>query len=141
MQIQSQDLFAVIKLAYETLPERYYPSIFNQFYELFPQGFLVAKRYHKIIGFIAGLKTSDTTVRLLMLSVNEHYRKQGVGSNLLSDFITELKKQNIKQIDLEVRTSNTPAIQCYKKHNFTIVETILKFYQNGEDAFIMRLLL
>ena len=46
------DMFSVIKLASETLPERYNPSLFNYFYETFSHGFIIAERAHKIIGFI-----------------------------------------------------------------------------------------
>ena len=45
---------------------------------------------------------------------------------------------NIKQVELEVRTTNTAAINFYKKQGFVIIETIPKFYQNGEDACAMR---
>jgi len=46
--------------------------------------------------------------------------------------------RNIKQAELEVKKDNKQAIKFYQKHGFEIVETISKFYQNGEDAYIMR---
>lgn len=139
--VQPQDVFSVIKIAYEALPERYDPRIFNSFYESFPQGFLIAEKHHKIIGFLVGIKTHDTRAKILMLSVNNNHRKQGIGSALITKFLQEMVLQNIKQVDLEVRTNNKIAVTFYKKHGFDIIETIARFYQNGEDAYSMRRIL
>lgn len=137
-RVQPQDIFSVIKIAHESLPERYQPNIFNTFYESFPQGFLIALKHHKIVGFLIGVKTHDTIAKILMLSVNENHRKQGIGSALLINFLQEMLLQNIHLVNLEVRTNNKIAITFYKKHGFDIQETITGFYQNVEDAYSMR---
>jgi ribosomal-protein-alanine N-acetyltransferase len=137
-RVQPQDIFSVIKIAHESLPERYQPNIFNTFYESFPQGFLIALKHHKIVGFLIGVKTHDSIAKILMLSVNENHRKQGIGSALLINFLQEMLLQNIRLVNLEVRTNNKIAITFYKKHGFDIQETITGFYQNVEDAYSMR---
>ena len=131
-------MFSVIKIAYASLPEQYNPSVFNQFYETFPEGFLVADKHHKIIGFVIGIKTVEETAKILMLAISENQRRQDIGSALITQFLKAAILQNIKQIELEVRTNNTPAIEFYKKHGFDIIDTITGFYQNGEDAYIMK---
>ena len=137
-RVQPEDLFAVIKIAHESLPERYQPTIFNTFYESFPQGFLIALKHHKIVGFLVGIKTHDTIAKILMISVNNNYRKRGIGSALIKKFLQEMLSQNIRLVDLEVRTNNKIALAFYKKHGFDIQETITGFYQKGEDAYSMR---
>jgi len=132
------DMFSVIKLASQTLPERYNPSLFNYFYETFPQGFIVAEKAHKIIGFSVGVKTNPKTTKILMLSVSELHRKQNIGSALLSQFLKYVLAENIKQVELEVRTDNKKAIKFYQKHGFEIVVKLSEFYQNGEDAYTMK---
>lgn len=136
--VQPQDIFPVIKIAYESLPERYSPEVFNRFYESFPEGFLVAEKLHKVVGFIVGIKTSNGVARITMLSINKKYRKQGIGSALLTQFLKEMSLQNIRQVELEVRINNDAAIKFYKKHGFDIMETVSSFYQTGEDAYIMK---
>lgn len=130
-------MFPAIKLASETLPERYNPSLFNYFYETFPQGFIVAEKAHKIIGLVVGIKTNPETAKILMLSVSELHRNQNIGSALLTRFLKEILIENVKHIELEVRTDNQKAIKFYKKHGFKITRKITEFYQNGEDAYIM----
>jgi len=131
-------MFSVIKLASETLTEHYNPILFNYFYETFPDGFWVAERLHKIIGFIVGVKTTSETARILMLAVTEKQRRQKIGTTLLNNFLKEAFIQNIKHVELEVRTDNKQAIKFYQKHGFEIAEIISKFYQNEDDAYIMR---
>jgi [ribosomal protein S18]-alanine N-acetyltransferase len=135
--VQPNDIFPVIALAYETLPERYNPAIFNQFYEAFPEGFLVALRDTNIIGFLIGVKTTPTTARILMLSVKEKNRRQRIGTALLQHFLHEMKQLHVTRIHLEVRSTNTSALAFYKKQGFCPQGIHQCFYQNGEDAYTM----
>jgi len=139
-QFKPVDTFAVIKLASSTLTERYNSSLFNYFYETYPQGFIVAEANHKIIGFIIGAKINLIQVKILMIAVAREYRRQKIGRALLTELIKQIKTENIKNVELEVRTDNKNAIEFYKRNNFEIVDRIKKFYQKGEDAYTMRLL-
>jgi ribosomal-protein-alanine N-acetyltransferase len=137
-RVQPQDIIGVIALAYDTLPEHYNPSIFNQFYESFPEGFLVVVDQQHLIGFLIGVKTTSDTARILMLSVQNNYRKQGIGTALLKEFLETMKHLQVSQIELEVRTTNRVALAFYKKQGFHLQQTLLQFYQNGEDAYVMK---
>jgi [ribosomal protein S18]-alanine N-acetyltransferase len=137
-QVQPQDIIEVIALAYDTLPERYNPVIFNQFYESFPEGFLVIVDQQRLIGFLIGIKTATNTARILMLAVHNNFRKQGIGSALLKEFLAEMKHLRVTKVELEVRTTNQGALAFYKKQGFSHQHTLHQFYQNGEDAYAMK---
>jgi len=136
-QFQPRDTFAVIKIASITLTEQYNSSLFNYFYETFPQGFIVAEQNHKIIGFLIGVKINSKKAKILMLSVAQPFRRKKIGTELLNQFLKKMTKETISQIELEVRTDNIKATQFYKKHDFTIINKLSKFYQNGENAYTM----
>lgn len=136
-KFEPSDMFLVIKLVSETLPERYNPSLFNYFYETFPQGLIVAEKAHKIVGFIVGVKINPNTAKILMLSVSESHRNQNIGSALLNTFLKDILKENVYRVELEVRVDNEKAIKFYQKHGFKIIGKIKGFYKNGEDAFTM----
>jgi ribosomal-protein-alanine N-acetyltransferase len=131
------DMFSVIKLASETLTERYNPSLFNYFYETNPEGFIVAEKNHKIIGFLIGVKINFEYAKILMLAVSKPNRKQSIGSELLRHFIKKSIENNIQKIELEVRTTNKSAILFYQKNGFKITEIQKRFYQTGDDAYTM----
>jgi ribosomal-protein-alanine acetyltransferase len=132
------DMFSIIKLASETLTEQYNPILFNHLYEAYPQGFWIAEKNHKIIGFIIGVKTNPYISRILMIGISEKNRNQGLGSILLFNLLKELSLNDIKQVLLEVRKNNKKAIKFYQKHGFDIIDTINKFYKNEENAYIMK---
>lgn len=136
---QPTDTFKVIKLASETLTERYNHSLFSYFYETNPEGFMVADLNQKIIGFIVGVEINPEKTKILMLSVSLDYQKQKVGTDLLKKYIKKIQKKYTKYVELEVRTDNLKAIKFYEKNGFKIIAEIKEFYQNGEDAYTMRL--
>jgi ribosomal-protein-alanine N-acetyltransferase len=138
-QFQPKDMFAVLKLASDTLTEQYNPSLFIYFYETYPEGFIIAEKNQKIIGFIIGVKISPQNTKILMLAVTETQQRQKIGTALLNQFLNKIIKDNIKNIELEVRTDNKRAIKFYEKHNFKITKEISHFYQNGENAYTMKL--
>jgi ribosomal-protein-alanine N-acetyltransferase len=135
---EPNDMFPVVKLASETLTEQYHPHLFNSLYETCPYGFIVAEKHHKLVGFIAGFQTSTTTGRISMLTISKTERRQGIASSLLSLFLTRMQEHHIREIELEVNTGNRAAVEFYKKNGFTITEKVNAFYQNGDDAYIMK---
>lgn len=131
-------MFSVIKLASESLTEKYSPNIFNYFHETFPEGFIIAEKYHKIIGFILGVPLDDKTTKILMIVVSNEHRRQGIGTKLLQRFIKKISLTNIQNIELEVRIDNTNAIKFYRKNNFQVTDQLSHFYQDGQSAYIMK---
>ena len=113
-----------------------------------------AREGSAIIAYIGALFI-DTCADIIYLAVEKNHRRQGCAGELLNALIGKLKNLNvagdaalqgaspscvsITDIFLEVRVSNAAAINLYKKFNFEIIDTRKKYYQNGEDAFIMRL--
>ena len=134
-------MFSVINLSFKTLTERYNPSLFNYFYENFLEGFWVCEKNHKIVGFIVGVKTNSEIARILILAVLKEYRRQGIGNILLKNFLREVAIENIKHVELEVETKNKSAIEFYMENGFEIIDILIKFYQNGKDAYAMRLII
>lgn len=136
---EPKDTFSVIKLASQTLTEKYSPSIFSYFYETNPEGFIVANLNHKIIGFLIGVKINNIKTKILMISVSPQFQKQKIGSKLLEEFIKRTQKEKINSIELEVRTDNIKAIKFYEKNGFKKTIKIKEFYQDNKDAYTMQL--
>jgi [ribosomal protein S18]-alanine N-acetyltransferase len=137
-QFKPKDMFDVLKLASKVLSEQYNPTLFNYLYESCPWGFWTAHFHQRLVGFIIGVAFSDNFAKILMIGVSSSMQKRGVGSMLLSQLLTEFTSRNISIVELEVAVSNTKAVAFYQKHDFKITERWSSFYQNGEDAFVMR---
>lgn len=91
----------------------------------------------EVIGFV-GMWIIAGEGDITNIAVNPTYRKQGVASNLLNNLFEISKEYNCNDITLEVRSSNIPAQNLYKKFNFKEEGIRKKYYSdNGEDAIIM----
>ena len=88
------------------------------------------------IGFITYSVNIDTA-DLQDLFVDEKCRKKGVGRALVAEFISAARERGVKKLFLEVRESNIPAINLYKKAGFTFLSERKKYYSDGENALVL----
>jgi ribosomal-protein-alanine N-acetyltransferase len=66
----------------------------------------------------------------------EHQRK-GIGKALVEKALEGMLDYGAGETYLEVRISNEPAIDLYKKLGFNIIRRIVGYYRDGEDAYVM----
>ncbi len=72
------------------------------------------------------------------VAVEENFRKRGVASALLTKLTDASEKLDCDFITLEVRDSNDPAINLYKKFGFTLAGVRKNYYTlPTEDALIL----
>jgi ribosomal-protein-alanine N-acetyltransferase len=76
---------------------------------------------------------------ILNLFVSENYRGLGIGTLLMDEVIQVCNEHEIEQLTLEVRPSNTYAVQMYKNLRFKNIATRKNYYEDGEDAILMAL--
>ena len=89
----------------------------------------------KIVAFIEYEEIYDR-YELDNIFVLEEYRNMGLASYLMQYMIDEGKKNNIKNITLEVRRDNDKAIRLYKKYGF-IEKAIRHNYYGSCDGILM----
>ncbi len=99
--------------------------------------YIVAKIDNKVVGFVGTWIVLDEA-HITNIAIHPNYRKKGIGSKLLSEFLEYCKSQGCVAFTLEVRSGNKAAQALYEKHNFR-QEGIRKGYyeDNKEDAIIM----
>ncbi len=68
--------------------------------------------------------------------VDDFYRKQGIGSQLLTYMHEIGRKNQVQNISLEVACNNAPAIHLYKQFGYEI-KAIREKYYHGIDGFLM----
>lgn len=89
-----------------------------------------------IVGYIAITYVIDT-IDILSIVTMKNYENIGVATLLLEYIFNFAKKNNVNKIFLEVRTSNTKAINLYEKNNFKLISKRRNYYTDTkEDALI-----
>lgn len=99
--------------------------------------YFVAKENGHCIGY-AGFWSVSGEGDITNVAVLPEYRKQGIGSMLISEMIKTAVLKKLYLLTLEVRKSNIAAQRLYKKYGFNIIGERKRYYSdNGEDAWIM----
>ena len=93
--------------------------------------FLVYKKENTVIAYLYYSLIYDR-IEINQIEVLSEERRKNIGSSLLKYLI----ENNNKDITLEVRINNYPAINLYKKFGFKEV-AIRKGYYNGIDGILM----
>eukprot|EP01125_Pyxidicula_operculata_P011560 TRINITY_DN3787_c0_g1_i1.p1 TRINITY_DN3787_c0_g1~~TRINITY_DN3787_c0_g1_i1.p1 ORF type:complete len:183 (+),score=28.65 TRINITY_DN3787_c0_g1_i1:70-549(+) len=85
--------------------------------------------------------TNELKIYIMTLGVLAQYRKLGLGRKLLEYVLNLAQKKGIKQIYLNVQTSNQDAIEFYKKFNFVVTGEQKGYYKNIDppDAYFLTL--
>jgi ribosomal-protein-alanine N-acetyltransferase len=120
-----------------TLGENYQPSFYINLHNFWPEGFIVATYKDQIVGFSLTTISETKTARILMLAVYPYYQRRGIGASLMEATLKQCIMRNIKLMKLEVRTHNYNAIRFYKKFSFIIHQTLVNYYKNGDNAYLM----
>jgi ribosomal-protein-alanine N-acetyltransferase len=141
-----EDIPKVITVNLLTLPEHYTDFFYHDLLRGFPEGFLVAERDDEIVGYIMcrlefGFSNLGINIvrkgHIVSVAVMPEHRKRGLGRALLEEAMKAMKDKGCKEVFLEVRVSNLPAITLYEKMGYMEVRKIPYYYRDGETALVM----
>lgn len=90
-----------------------------------------------VVGYICG-RTVAAEAEILKIAVAPAWRSHGVGSRLMTHVLGYLAGRKVERCHLELRRSNGPALQLYKKFEFKETATRRNYYADPlEDAIVM----
>lgn len=99
--------------------------------------YLVAEQDGTIMGY-CGMWGIVGEGQITNVAVSPQFRRQGIAYHLFLSFLKKGEQMGLTAFTLEVRTSNLPAIQLYKKMGFKEAGIRKDFYElPKEDALIM----
>ena len=140
--MEKDDISEIVKL------ERLYfsqPWSEKAFLDAFAGGnsyFVVAKARENLVVGYGGMYFVGGEGYIYNIAVKEDFRGQKIGQKIIKSLIDYSLERNLEFLSLEVRESNLPAINLYKKMGFTTVGKRKDFYSfPKEDALIMTLFL
>jgi ribosomal-protein-alanine N-acetyltransferase len=129
------------------LPENYTDYFFIDLFQRFPETFIVAEENGEVVGYIMcrvelglsnfGFSGVIKKGHIVSVAVLPQYRRKGIGEALIKEALGGMGLYNAKQCFLEVRVTNTAAVELYKKLGFQVTRTIHGYYADGEDAYVM----
>ncbi|MEM0382633.1 MAG: ribosomal protein S18-alanine N-acetyltransferase [Nitrososphaerota archaeon] len=148
--VREEELLNIMAINRVCLPENYSYSFFYSTFKGNPESFLVAEVDSRIVGYVmcriewGGSKIDTLRLRklghIVSIAVLPEYRGRGIGKALMQEALNALK--NVYGCDeayLEVRVTNTTAINLYYSLGFKVAKVAKNYYIDGEDAYVMAL--
>ena len=98
----------------------------------------VALESGRIVGYVMA-RISSEEGEILDLAVLPSERRRGIGRSLLAAARHALRREGVRELYLEVRESNRPAIELYREQGFRPVGLRSRYYRSPlEDALVLR---
>lgn len=91
----------------------------------------------EMVGFVFVLVNEDGSGHLTTIGVAPEHRRRDLAKRMLMHVEEALRARNVLTIVLEVRVSNTTAQKLYRTAGYSVVQRLAKYYNNGEDCFLM----
>jgi ribosomal protein S18 acetylase RimI-like enzyme len=94
------------------------------------QGFVIADRLRQ-------RRTARAMGRVITIDVLPEARHAGTGTLLLTSVEEELRQAGCDTVTLEVAVDNAPALSFYKKHGYSVLKVLPRYYLNSIDGLMM----
>ncbi len=89
------------------------------------------------VAFVLARKAADEA-EIIVIATRPFAQRRGIAKKLLNEVSSQLSKQNIAALFLEVAAGNAAARGLYETCGFKTVATRPKYYGNRDDALVMR---
>ena len=97
---------------------------------------IIETSLQEIVGWCCGMLLPPEA-ELLKVAVSLKRQRQGVATLLLQEFITQLTKNGVAQIFLEVRAANSPALALYQQSGWKENGKRKQYYTNPVDDAVL----
>ncbi|NHJ00531.1 MAG: ribosomal-protein-alanine N-acetyltransferase [Candidatus Heimdallarchaeota archaeon] len=141
------DLEQVMEINHQTLPENYPERFFRTIYAELPSAFIVCQIGSEIVGYTMARLESGLSYfsifhrakkgHTVSIAVKPKFRHRGIATYLLKKSMEAMIQQGATELYLEVRVSNSAAVNLYKTLGYEILKEIRHYYRDFESAYLM----
>lgn len=134
------DIDRIARIEQESFLDPWKAAVFAEALSYFPESFFVATVSGEVVGFVlGGLEDTGEEVygHICNLAVTPAWRKRGIARRLVGRVEQQFAVDLATGVQLEVRVSNRPAQQFYRRLGYRPVLRFAGYYANGEDAIVM----
>lgn len=97
----------------------------------------IVTSFGEMAGFVFVMMNESGSAHLTTIGVAPEHRRRRLAEKLLRHLDQSLRMKNVATVVLEVRVGNIAAQELYHHCGYSIVQRIVKYYNNGEDCFLM----
>lgn len=90
-----------------------------------------------VAGFIVAEAGRRGVGHIITIDVLPASRRTGLGSQLLAAAEERLNQAGCRTVVLETAVDNASALAFYKRHQYSVVKVVPRYYSTGVDAFVL----
>jgi [ribosomal protein S18]-alanine N-acetyltransferase len=94
------------------------------------QGFVIADRFRQ-------RRSARAMGRIITIDVVPEVQHAGTGTILLTAVEDALRQAGCDSVTLEVAVDNAPALSFYKKHGYSVLKVLPRYYLDSIDGLMM----
>ncbi|MGZ4897806.1 MAG: N-acetyltransferase family protein [Candidatus Angelobacter sp.] len=103
---------------------------------------LVGLQDEQIMGFVIAdrfrpRRASRSMGKIITIDVAPPAQHSGLGTLLMSSAEAGLKQADCDYVSLEVAVDNEPALRFYKKHGYSVLKVLPRYYLDSIDGLLM----
>jgi len=98
---------------------------------------LVGEREGKIVGFVVVDRDRQGQGHVITIDVLPEARRSGLGSQLMTAAEERLRTLGCSVVILETAVDNAAALAFYKRHGYSVIHTLPRYYLNSIDALVL----
>jgi ribosomal-protein-alanine N-acetyltransferase len=121
-------------------PDAYDRNLFAEYTRQCGELFLVAVHGRKVWGYVLTCRRAGAfrnRAELVSLAVDPVMQGRGVAPALMESTLRRLRLRGVSRFGLIVKVTNGRARAFYEKYGFNKVRTVRRYYENGEDGWLM----
>jgi ribosomal-protein-alanine N-acetyltransferase len=136
-RLRPSDLPAILEIETRCFgPEAYDRNLFADLYRTCGPLFLLAERSGRVCAYAVASARGERA-EVISIAVDPACRNQGLASLLMDSLSRRLKVRGVTRVILSVKVTNRPAAALYEKFGFRRTRRVRRYYEDGEDAWVM----
>lgn len=136
--MRRRHLRSVLRIESQVYPRPWSLSLFLGELGLRASRYYIVARVEGLVVGYAGLMLSLDEAHVTTIAVDPAWQRHGIGSRLLLNLTRTAVARGARHMTLEVRVSNAPAQQMYRRFGFETEGVRKNYYaESREDALIM----
>jgi [ribosomal protein S18]-alanine N-acetyltransferase len=96
-----------------------------------------ARQPRNIVGFLVGHVLPRGAGHIVTIDVLPEARRARIGSLLMEECEARMRAAECKAVYLETAVDNDIALRFYKRHRYSVLKTIPRYYLDSIDALLM----
>lgn len=98
---------------------------------------ILAEDQKNLLGFLVADRDRRGFGHIITIDVEPTEQRKGIGTVLMNAAEQRLERAGCKSVLLETAVDNLSALSFYKRHGYSVVKTLPRYYLNSLDGLLM----